>query len=132
MNERSGEAFSPNKGFLTMQTKFFLAVGYGTLVFDAYLVLASIATKMMKAEYSGYLMPFGAGGAAEPSRFMVLLVATWTAVLAMGCLGANYSQSERTRAAGTLWFVAVLAIVWLVYLTPVVIDVSWSLFVQGW
>jgi hypothetical protein len=110
---------------------FFLVVGYGTLIIDVYLVLASVAAKMMKAEYSRYLPPFGSEGGAEPTRFMVLLVATWTAILAIGCLRANDAPSEETRAPGTLWFVAVLALVWLVYLTPVLIDVLWKLFVQG-
>ena len=110
---------------------FFLVVGYGTLIVDVYLVLASIAARMMKAQYRGYLPPFGSEAGAEPTRFMVLLVATWTAILAIGCLRANHAQPEGTRASGTLWFVAVLALVWLVYLTPVLIDVLWKLFVQG-
>jgi hypothetical protein len=86
---------------------------------------------MMKAQYRGYLPPFGSEGNEEPSRFIVLSVATWTAILAIGCLRANHAQPEGTRASGTLWFVAVLALVWLVYLTSVLIDVSWKLFVHG-
>lgn len=100
-----------------MRTKFYLVVGYGTLAVDAYLVLASIATRMMKAEYSRFVPPFGAHTGGEPSRVMVLLIATWTAILAMGCLRANNEQAGKTRSAGTIWFVLVLAIVWLVFLT---------------
>lgn len=101
-----------------MQTKFFLAIGFGTLIIDAYLVLASIATKMMKREYSGYLLPFGSEGDA-PSRFIVLLIATWTAILAIGCIRSSNTKSEKSSAPGILWFVVVLAIVWLVNLIPI-------------
>ena len=97
-----------------MQTKFFLTVGFGTLVVDAFLVLASIATKMMKREYSGYLLPFGSEG-SEPSRFLVLLIASWTGILAIGCIRSRKTSSD---GAGTLWFVLILAIVWLAYLMP--------------
>ena len=97
---------------------FFSVVGYGALVVDAYLVLASIAARMMKAEYLAYLPPFGA---VEPSRFVVLLVATWTAVLAIGCLSANDAPSGRRSAPGVLWFVLVLAVAWLVYLTSLLV-----------
>ena len=44
---------------------FFLVVGYGTLIVDVYLVLASVAAKMMKAQYSRYLPPFGSEGGVE-------------------------------------------------------------------
>ena len=104
-----------------MQTKFFLAVGYGTLIVDVYLVLASIATRMMNSQYTGYLPPFGPDG-AQTSRFMVLLIATWTAILALGCIRSNNPKSA--GAPGTIWFVLVLAIVWLGYLTPLL----WELF----
>ena len=114
-----------------MQTKFYLMVGYGTLILDVYLVLASVATKMMNTQYRHLLPPFGSNGGAEPSRLIVLFVATWTAILAMGCLRANTVQSEGGSAPGTLWFVLVLALVWLVYLVPVIIDVSRNLFLQG-
>lgn len=110
-----------------MRTKFYLVLEYGTLVVDVYLALASIASKMMKQEYRHYLPPFGSEGVAEPSRFMVLLVANWTGILAMACLKASTVQPERAPTPGALWFVLVLSIVWLVYLTPVLRD----LFVQG-
>ena len=115
---------------VTMRT-FFSVVGYGTLVVDAYLILASIAAPMMEAQYRAYLPPFGSAEFGQPSRFVVLLVATWTAVLAMGCLRANDVQSVRGSAPGVLWFVLVLAIVWLVYLTPLLIGLIWNLFVRG-
>ena len=111
---------------MTMRTKFHLVVGYGTLVVDVYLALASIATKMMKPQYGGYLPPFSSEGVTEPSRFMVLLVATWTAILAMGYLKANHVKSDGAPAPGTTWFVLVLAMLWLGYLTPVL----WNLFVK--
>lgn len=110
-----------------MRTKFYLVLGYGTLVVDIYLVLASTAAKMMNSQYRSYLPPFGSDGAAEPSRFMVLLLATWTAILALGCLRANNLRSETGAAPGTLWFVLVLATVWLVYSMPVL----WNVFAQG-
>lgn len=47
-----------------MRTKFYLLVGYGTLVIDVYLVLASIASRMMKAEYTRLLPPFGSDSGA--------------------------------------------------------------------
>lgn len=109
--------------------KFFSVVGYGTLVVDVYLVLASIAAQMMEAQYRAYLPPFGSADFEEPSRFIVLLVATWTAVLAMGCLKANDAQSVTGSAPGVHWFVLVLAVVWLVYLTPLLLELSWNLFV---
>lgn len=114
-----------------MQTTFFLAVGYGTLVVGAYLVLASVASKMMKSQYLGYLPPFGSMGGAEPSNFMVLLIATWTAILAMGCLRVNRSPTDQAPAPGSLWFGLVLVIVWLVYLVPMLINLSRYLFVHG-
>lgn len=114
-----------------MQMKFFLAVGYGILVVDAYLVLASVASKMMKSQYLGYLPPFGSMGGAQPSNVMVLLIATWTATLAIGCLRTSRSQSNQAPASGSLWFGLVLVIVWLVYLVPMLIDLSRHLFVHG-
>lgn len=75
-----------------MRTRFFLAVSYVTLIVDAYLVLASIATKMMKSQYTYYLPPFGSEAGHELSRGMVLLVATWTAVLSLGCINGSLTK----------------------------------------
>ena len=110
-----------------MRSKFYTALSYGTLVVDAYLALALTATRMMKRGYTSHLPPFGSEGVSEGTRFLVLLIATWTAVLAIGCLRANSAQAESPHAPGTVWFVLVLAIVWL----PVLIDVSRDLFTQA-
>jgi len=114
-----------------MQTKFYLVVGYGTLAVDVYLVLASIANRMMKAEYSHLLPPFGSGGGGEPSRVIVLLIATWTAILAMGCLAAARPKSKDAPAPGSLWFVVVLVLAWLSYLTPALRTLCSQLFIRG-
>ena len=100
--------------------KFYRAIGYLTLVVDAYLVLASIATRMMKAEYTHFLPPFGSDNGTQPSRVLVLIMATWTAILAVGCL--NQSRPESNSAPGSLWFIVVLAIAWMSYLMPAVRD----------
>lgn len=86
---------------------------------------------MMNPEYSRYLPPFGSEGVGQPSHFVVLCIATWTAILAAGCLRANNAAREREHAPGSLWFILVLAIVWLVYLIPLLVDFLWNLFVQG-
>ena len=107
----------------TKRTKFYLMFAYGTLVADVYLALASVATKMMQPQYRGYLPPFGSDGNTELSRSTVLLVVTWTAILAMGCLSADKVKSDNATVPGTLWFLLVLAIIWLVHLTPILRDV---------
>lgn len=108
-----------------MRTKIYQTIAYLTLFVDAYLVLASIATRMMKAEYTQFLPPFGPGSGPEPSRILVLIIATWTSVLAVGCLNQSRKQSDSTP--GSVWFIVVLAIAWLSYLVPAVRD----LFVRG-
>jgi hypothetical protein len=90
-----------------MRRRFYPAVAYGTLVVDAYLALASVATKATPREGHRYLPPFGFVVASEASRFLVLLVATWTAILALGCLSVSGEQRERPHAAAVLWFVLV-------------------------
>lgn len=104
-----------------MQTKFYIFVGYGTLLCDAYLVLTSIAAKMMQPQYGHLLPPFGWEGVGVPSHFTVLFIATWTGILAMGCLARN-TTPEKADAPGKLWFVLVLATVWLVHLIPLLRD----------
>ena len=105
-----------------MRQKFYNVVAYGTLIVDAYLVLASIAIRMMKTQYRHYLPPFDSEGDVEPSRFIVLVVATWTAFLAIGCLKSANVKSEGAAAAGIVPFILLLIIVWLVYLTPILRD----------
>ena len=113
-----------------MRTTFYTAAAYGTLLADAYLALASIATRMMRPEYQRYLPPFG-GGASEGSRILVLLVATWTAVLALGCLRTGRAEAKDSHASGVLWFVLVLVLIWLVILLPPAMGALWNLFVRG-
>ena len=105
-----------------MRKRFYPAVAYGTLVVDAYLALASVATKATPREGHRYLPPFGFVGASEASRFLVLLVATWTAILALGCLSVSGEQRERPHAAAVLWFVLVLAVVWLFLVLPLLFE----------
>jgi hypothetical protein len=75
-----------------MRTRFYTAVAYGTLALDAYLALACVATRAIPRDGHRYLPPFGFVGASEASRFVVLSVATWTAILALGCLREGGEQ----------------------------------------
>ena len=103
------------------------ALAYGTLIIDAYLALASVATRMMKAEYASSLLPFGDGEITERTRLLLLMVATWTAALAVSSLRVSHSQPESPGAPGALWFALVLATVWAVYLAPLMINALQSL-----
>jgi hypothetical protein len=105
-----------------MRRRFYPAVAYGTLVVDAYLALAAVATKATPREGHRYLPPFGFVGASEASRFLVLVVATWTAILALGCFRAGGEQRERPHSAAVLWFVLVLAVVWLFLVLPLLFE----------
>ncbi len=114
-----------------MRTRFYTAVAYGTLVADAYLALASVATKAMPREGHHYLPPFGWVGVSEVSRILVLFVATWTAILALGCLAASSGPRESPHGGAILWFVLVLGVIWLLVLLPLLIDLLWGWFVWG-
>jgi hypothetical protein len=114
-----------------MRRRFYTAVAYGTLVVDAYLALASVATKATPREGHRYLPPFGFVVASEASRFLVLLVATWTAILALGCLSVSGEQRERPHSAAVLWFVLVLAVVWLFFVLPLLVELVWRWFIWG-
>jgi hypothetical protein len=114
-----------------VQSKFYPAVAYGTLVVDAYLALAAVATRATPREVHRYLPPFGLVGESEASRFLVLLVATWTAILALGCLRASDEHRERPHAAAVLWFVLVLAVVWLALVLPWLVGLFWQWFLWG-
>jgi hypothetical protein len=114
-----------------MRISFSTVLAYGTLVVDGYLALASIATKMMSQKC---LPPFGMVGDSHPSRVLVLLVATWTAALAIVCLRAGHAQTNRRSPAGVIWFVLLLAIIWGVYLPRLLswpITFFWDLFIRG-
>ena len=114
-----------------MRNTFHTALAYGTLFVDAYLALVSVATRMMKGPFASSLLPVDSGDISERTRFFILLVATWTAALAIGSLRSNRDQAESPHAPGTLWFILVLATVWIVYLTPPLIEVLRNLFVRG-
>ena len=114
-----------------MRRRFYPAVAYGTLVVDAYLALAALATKAMPREGHWYLPPFGFVVASEASRFLVLLIATWTAILALGCLSVSGDQRERPHSAAVLWFVLVLAVVWLFFVLPLLVELFWQWFIWG-
>ena len=111
-----------------MSTTFFKVAAYGTLVVDAYLALAAVATRVDVRD----LPPFGSEPVTDCTRLVVLLVATWTAILAVGCLGTGTGRSERTQTPVVFWFVLVLGLVWLGFLLPWLTDTFWRLFVQGW
>jgi hypothetical protein len=114
-----------------MRRRFYAAVAYGTLVVDAYLALASVASKATPREGHRYLPPFGWVGASEASRFLVLVVATWTAILALGCLRAGGEQREGPHSAAVLWFVVVLAVVWLSLVLPWLVELFWGWLIWG-
>jgi hypothetical protein len=96
-----------------MPTKFFTVAAYGTLVIDVYLALAAVATKVDVR----HLPPFGAERVTDGLRFLVLIVATWTATLAIGCLRAGRGPAT-TQPASVFWFVLVLGLVWIGLLLP--------------
>ncbi len=114
-----------------MRTTFYTAAAYGTLVVDAYLALASVATKALPREGHRFLPPFGFVGASQASRFVVLLVATWTAILALGCLKASDEKRQRPHSAAVLWFLLVLALIWLLFVLPLLADLVWEWLVWG-
>lgn len=114
-----------------MRMKFYTVLVYGTLFVDAYLVLASLAARMMQAQYRTYLSPFGSDGVSNPQHIPVLMIATWTAVLAIGCLKTQSSQTDNTGTPGTVWFIVVLSTVWLIEIVPILINVARGLFLHG-
>ena len=60
-----------------------------------------------------------------------MLVATWTAILAFGCLRAGDEQRERPQAAAVLWFGLVLVLVWLFLVLPLLIALAREWFIWG-
>ena len=84
---------------------------------NSYLALASVAAKVMQP-HRRYLPPFESN--TQVSQSVVLLVVTWTAILAIGCLRVASGKSDDATMPGAIWFLLVLAIVWIVHLAPVV------------
>ena len=66
-----------------MRRRIFKVAAYWTLIVDAYLALACVATEMMSPEYHDYLPPFGFAGVAATAKFLILIVGGWTALLAI-------------------------------------------------
>ncbi|MFP6765862.1 MAG: hypothetical protein VB858_19685 [Planctomycetaceae bacterium] len=96
----------------------FTIAAYVTLLADTYLVLASLASRMMKEAYSSYLLPFSGDRNPDETDLMVLIIATWTAVPAVGCLSSRRRSSNDNVSAAVVWIVLVLAIPWLFVLIP--------------
>jgi hypothetical protein len=104
-----------------MRTTFYKVVAYSTLFVDAYLALALVATAAMPRPYHHYLPPFGLEGVAAAPRILVLLVVTWTAFLAVGCLGANNRQLQGIELIVVFWVLLLLVIVWLALVLPCIV-----------
>lgn len=114
-----------------MRTKFYTVLAYLTLLVDVYLVLASLAARMMKEEYSSWLPLVGSNGNSETHSFAVLVVATWTAILAIGCLRIQNLQTDNAHTPSTVWFILVLSIIWLINIVPMLSRFSWDVFLRG-
>lgn len=105
----------------------FKIAAYVTLLADAYLVLASLASRMMKNASASYLLPFSGGKHSDETHLMVLIIATWTAVLAVGCLSSRRTSSNDNYAAAVVWIVLVLAVPWLFVLIPATLNtLNWA------
>ena len=107
---------------------------YVTLFADTYLVLASLASRMMKEAYASYLLPFSGDKNSDETHLTVLTIATWTAVLAVGCLSSRRRSSNDNYSAAVVWIVLVLAIPWLFVLIPTTLTtLNWAkqLFLYG-
>ncbi len=72
----------------------FRGVGWLTLLFDAYLLLAMVATSRMKVEYHQWLPPYGFEFADAIPRVVFLMLVAWTGFLAVGCLYATKSRDR--------------------------------------
>ena len=99
-----------NESLPVAEVSPFTIVAYITLLADAYLVLASLATKMMNRAYASYLLPFGGGNNAGETHFWALIVATWTGTLAVGCLSSRDPSSRGKHGAAIVWFLLVIAL----------------------
>lgn len=105
----------------------FTIAAYVTLLADTYLVLASLASRMMKEAYASYLLPFSGDKNSDETHLMILIIATWTAVLAVGCLSSRRRSSNDNYSAAVVWIVLVLAIPWLFVLIPTTLTtLNWA------
>lgn len=114
-----------------MKTKFYTLLAYTTLLLDGYLILASQAVRMMKVEYSSYLPLFEAKGFSTRQHTVTLAIATWTAVLAVGCLKTQSSGKGEPRNPAVSWFFVVILVAWLVNVVPVLITFAKNLYLRG-
>lgn len=72
----------------------FRGAGCLTLLFDAYLLLAMVATDVMKVQYHWMLPPFGFEFAASTPRIVYIGLVVWTGFLAVGCLQPTSSGEQ--------------------------------------
>lgn len=68
-----------------------------TLLLDAYILLALVATSMMKAEYHHLLPPFDSELAGSTPRIVFFLLVAWTGFLAVGCLSATKGRGATSQ-----------------------------------
>jgi hypothetical protein len=106
---------------VSMRTAFFTTLAYCTLFIDAYMSLAVIATRMMKAEFAPRLLLMDSSRISEGTRFGVLFIATWTMFLAIGCLRSSKESTDGSHFPGMIWFVSVVVVVWIAYLAPLLV-----------
>ncbi len=113
------------------RTSVWTMLAYGTSLVDAYLALASVASRMMENTSSSYLPPINSEANTEGTRFFTLMVATCTAAIALGCLWMCRPPTDGIHAAGAAWFVALCSTTWLTYLSPFATGILKHLFFYG-
>lgn len=122
-SQKSGD----NEPLQVTRASPFTIAAYVTLLADAYLVLASLASRMMRNAYTSYLLPFSTDKNSDGTHLMVLIIATSTAVLAVGCLSSRRRSSNDNYAAAVVWIVLVLAVPWLFVLIPTTLNtLNWA------
>ena len=105
----------------------FTIAAYVTLLADTYLVLASLASRMMKEAYASYLLPFIADKTSDETHLMTVIIATGTAVPAARYLSSRRTNSNDNYPAAVAWIVSVLAIPWLFILIPTTLTtLNWA------
>jgi hypothetical protein len=129
-SQKSGDNEPPQ----VVRASPFTIAAYVTLLADAYLVLASLASRMMQEAYASYLLPFSGDKNSDETHLTVLIIATWTSVLAVGCLWSRRRSSNDNYSAAVVWIVLVLTIPWLFVLIPTTLTtLNWAkqLFLYG-